>query len=79
MMIGQHTDRKGRSSGERVAAVQRATPITDAEQAAATRLLDAMLHAAEQHGVSLDDLDWTVDLPGACLDVIRTQTRHTTR
>ncbi|MGW1550851.1 hypothetical protein [Streptomyces sp. NPDC002346] len=27
--------------------------------------------AAAQHGVTLDDLDWTIDLPGACLDVIR--------
>lgn len=76
MIIGRHTDRQGRSTGERVAAITRSGPVTDGQRAAATRLLDAMLDAAEQHGVRLDDLDWTVDLPGGCLDVILAQTRN---
>jgi hypothetical protein len=77
MIIGRHTDSKGRSTGERVAAVQRGGgPVTDAERAAATRLLDSLLDAAADHGVTLDDLDWTVDLPGGCLDVIRSKTRR---
>ncbi|WP_420082945.1 hypothetical protein ACN6AT_39230 (plasmid) [Streptomyces sp. JL4002] len=72
MIIGRHTDSQGRSTGERVAAVQRAgQPLTDTEQAAATRLLDAMLDAAAAQGVTLDDLDWVLDLPGGCRDVIR--------
>lgn len=72
MIIGRHTDRKGRSTGERVAAIQRGGgPVTDAQQTAATRLLDALLDAAAEHGVTLDDFDWTVDLPGGCLDLIR--------
>ncbi|MFC8278160.1 hypothetical protein ACFUJR_37690 [Streptomyces sp. NPDC057271] len=76
MIIGRHTDSKGRSTGERVAAVQRhGTPVTDAERAAATRLLDAMLDAAAEHGVTLDDFDWVVDLPGGCLDASRHKNR----
>jgi hypothetical protein len=71
MIIGRHTDSQGRSTGERIAAVQRARPLTSDEQAAATRLLDAMLDAAAGQGITLDDLDWVVDLPGGCLDVIR--------
>ncbi|WP_405749995.1 hypothetical protein OHA19_10510 [Streptomyces sp. NBC_00012] len=72
MIIGRHTDRQGRSTGERITALTRSGhPVTNAEQAAATRLLDALLDAAADHGVSLDDLDWVADLPGACLDVSR--------
>ncbi|MFJ4577641.1 hypothetical protein ACIP4W_41155 [Streptomyces sp. NPDC088846] len=72
MIIGRHTDRQGRSTGERVTAVDRAgRPVTDAEHAAATRLLDALLDAAADHGVALDDWDRAADLPGACLDVTR--------
>ncbi|MGW2089705.1 hypothetical protein [Streptomyces sp. NPDC001880] len=70
--IGRHTDRQGRSTGERVTAVPRAgRPLTDTEHTAATRLLDALLDAAAEHGVTLDDLDHVVDLPGACRDVTR--------
>jgi hypothetical protein len=75
-IIGRHTDSKGRSTGERVDAVQRTTPLTDDQHAAATRLLDRLLDASEEDGVTLDDLDWVVDLPGACVDVICTQTRN---
>ncbi|MFF5707415.1 hypothetical protein ACFY7H_33755 [Streptomyces sp. NPDC012794] len=72
MIIGRHTDSKGRSTGERITAVQRAgAPLTEAEHAAATRLLDAMLDAAADQGVTLDDFDWVLDLPGGCRDVIR--------
>ncbi|MFR9758178.1 hypothetical protein [Streptomyces sp. TR06-5] len=75
MTIGRHTDRQGRSTGDRVAAVQRAgRPVLDDERAAATRLLDAMLDAAADHGATLDHFDWAVDLPGACLDVVRHRT-----
>ncbi|MFG2738445.1 hypothetical protein ACGFX7_26935 [Streptomyces harbinensis] len=74
MIIGRHTDRRGRSSGERIAAVHRhGDPITAAEQAAATHLLDAMLDAAADHGVTLETLDGVVDLPGAALDALRQQ------
>ncbi|MFJ2568633.1 hypothetical protein ACIO02_37955 [Streptomyces sp. NPDC087568] len=75
--IGRHTDSKGRSTGERIAAIQRGgDPVTDAQRTAATRLLDALLDAAAEHGVTLDDFDWTVDLPGGCLDVVLAKTRR---
>ncbi|MEU1778121.1 hypothetical protein ABZ545_01385 [Streptomyces abikoensis] len=75
-IIGRHTDNKGRSTGERIAAVQRSgRPATDDENTAATRLLDAMLDAAADHAVTLDTFDWVADLPGACLDAIRHQSR----
>lgn len=76
MTIGRHTDSKGRSTGERVTAVRRATATTDAEQTAATRLLDVLLDAASLQGVTLDDFDWVADLPGACLDVIKHRDRN---
>ncbi|MFE2045939.1 hypothetical protein ACFXAZ_34470 [Streptomyces sp. NPDC059477] len=72
MTIGRHTDRTGRSTGERIAAIQR-NGVTDADRAAATRLLDVLLDAAANHDVTLDELDRVTDLPGACLDVIRTK------
>ncbi|MFF3959799.1 hypothetical protein ACFYY1_42585 [Streptomyces sp. NPDC001890] len=71
MIIGRHTDRRGRSTGERVAAIHRGGPtVTDAQRTAATRLLDALLDAAAEHGATLDDFDGTIDLPGGCLDVV---------
>ncbi|MFI0914326.1 hypothetical protein [Streptomyces abikoensis] len=75
-IIGRHTDREGRSTGERVAAVERfGRPATDDELTAATRLLDAMLDAAEAQGCTLGTFDWVADLPGACLDAIRHPSR----
>ncbi|MDV9195538.1 hypothetical protein [Streptomyces sp. Wh19] len=72
MIIGRHTDQQGRSTGERVTAVKRGgKPVTDTEHEAATRLLDTLLDAASEHGVSLHDFDFVTDLPGACLDVTR--------
>ncbi|MFB7852772.1 hypothetical protein ACFC34_37960 [Streptomyces sp. NPDC056053] len=66
------TDHEGQPSAARIAAVTRqGRPPTPAERAAATQLLDALLAAAADHGVRLADLDRVVDLPGACLDVIR--------
>lgn len=59
-----------RTPAERIAAVHRATPATDHQRAAAEQLLTDMLTAAEQHGVTLADLDWVGDLPGICLDVV---------
>ncbi|MFG2098912.1 hypothetical protein [Streptomyces sp. NPDC048612] len=72
-----YTDSKGRTLADRVGAVERfgPAPVTDQQRAAATALLADLLAAAERHGVTLDDLDWVADLPGVCLDVIRTHTR----
>ncbi len=71
------TDRKGRTLADRVAAVQRhGDPITQDQREAAVALLASLLEAAEPHGVTLDDFDWTVDLPGGCLDVILAKTRR---
>lgn len=62
-----------RSLADRIAAVQRTTPLTDDERAAAEQLLADMLAAAGRHGITLSDLDWVTDLPGACVDVIRSR------
>jgi hypothetical protein len=71
------TDRKGRTLEERVADIRRyGDPVTDAQRAAATALLASLLEAAAQHGVTLDDFDFTVDLPGGCLDVVLAKTRR---
>jgi hypothetical protein len=71
-MKPNHTDGKGRTPADRIAAIQRGGgPITEEQQAAATALLVDLLATAERHGVTIDDLDWVVDLPGGCLDVIR--------
>lgn len=76
-IIGRHTDRQGRSTGERIAAVQRGgSHITEAQHTAATRLLDTLLDTADAHGITLDDFDCVADLPASCLDVIRTKTRN---
>lgn len=64
-----------RSLADRIAAVQRATPLSDDERAAAEQLLADMLAAAGRHGVTLTDFDWTVDLPGGCVDVILARRR----
>lgn len=65
---------RARTHAERIAAVHRGGPaITEQQRAAATALLTDMVAAAERHGVTLDDLDATVDLPGGCLDVIRSK------
>ncbi|MFE7620175.1 hypothetical protein [Streptomyces sp. NPDC057496] len=65
-------DTDARTLFDRIAAVERGgSPITPEQRAAAERLLVDMLQAAARHGVTLADLDWTVDLPGGCLDVIR--------
>lgn len=62
---------------ERVAAIRRGgDPITEEEREQATALLVDLLAAAERHGVTLEDLDWVTDLPGACLDVTRSKRRH---
>lgn len=72
-----YTDRKGRTLAERVAAIRRGGDPTTAEQrAAAVELLGSLLAAAGQHGATLDDFDWTVDLPGGCLDVVLSMARR---
>jgi hypothetical protein len=77
-MDAQHTDRKGRTLAERVAAVHRhGDPVTPEQRAAAEQLLADMLKAAGLHGVTIDDFDWVADLPGACLDVVLAKSRRT--
>ncbi len=72
------TDRQGRTTAARIAAVQRfGDPITDQERDDARRLLNALLQAAAAFGVTLDDFDWTIDLPGGCLDVVTAQAHRT--
>lgn len=74
------TDRKGRTPAERVAAVHRyGDPITEEQREAAAALLVDILAAAEKHGVTLDDFDDVVDLPGGCLDVVLAKTRREDR
>jgi len=65
-----YTDSKGRTPADRIAAVaaRRTTPPTADELETATALLVDLLAAAERHGVTLDDLDWVADLPGAAYD-----------
>jgi hypothetical protein len=75
MLIGRHTDALGRSTGDRVTTVKRhGRPVTETEHGAAVRLLDSLLDAAADHGVTLDDLDWVADLPAICLDAVRRST-----
>ncbi|MGW3022472.1 hypothetical protein [Streptomyces sp. NPDC001221] len=75
--MSDYTDGKGRSAAERVALVQRGGgPVSDDQREAATALLSDLLAAAGKHGVSLSDFDWTADLPGACLDVVRAKARR---
>jgi hypothetical protein len=39
-------------------------------------LLAVLLTAAEHHGVTLEDYDAVVDLPGGCLDVVLSKRRR---
>ncbi|MFI1245017.1 hypothetical protein [Enterococcus casseliflavus] len=76
-MTNDFVDRKGRTPADRVAAVHRhGDPVTDQQRAAATALLMDLLVAAKRHGVTIEDFDWTVDLPGGCLDVILAKARR---
>lgn len=69
-----YTDDQGRTTADRIAAVQRGgDPITDRQHRDARLLLESLLLAAGLHGVTLADLDYVADLPGVCLDVIRRQ------
>lgn len=73
-----YTDRKGRTTADRIAAVHRyGDPITDEQRKEARLLLESLLLAAGLHGVTLADFDWTIDLPGGCLDVVLAKTRRT--
>jgi hypothetical protein len=72
-----YTDSKGRTTADRIAAVHRGgDPITDEHRKDARLLLESLLLAAGLRGVTLDDLDWTIDLPGGCLDVILAKARR---
>ena len=67
-----HTDRHGRTPAERISAVQRyGDPMTDQERNEATALLEDLLTTAARHGITLEDFDGVVDLPGGCVDAIR--------
>lgn len=58
-------DRKGRTTADRMAAAQRSgDPITKEQRRDARLFVESLLLAAELHGVTLDDFDWTLDLPG---------------
>lgn len=60
-----------RTLADRVAAVERGgPPVTPQNRYDAAALLRDLLAAAARHGVTLADFDWTIDLPGGCLDVI---------
>jgi hypothetical protein len=69
-----------RHAAERVEAVRRGgdAHITGEQYADASRLLLALLQAAEPFGVTLADFDWVVDLPSACLDVTLAKNRRDT-
>jgi hypothetical protein len=71
-----YTDRKGRTTADRIAAVQRNADVTAQHRQDAQLLLESLLLAAALRGVTLDDFDWTVDLPGGCLDVILAKDRR---
>lgn len=72
-----YTDSKGRTTADRIAAIKRhGDPVTDRQREDARLLLESLLLAAGLHGVTLDDFDWTVDLPGGCLDVILAKSRR---
>jgi hypothetical protein len=72
-----YTDSKGRTTADRIAAVHRGGhPITDEQRRDARLLLESLLLAAELRGVTLDDFDWTIDLPGAALDVVLAKSRR---
>ncbi|KJY26434.1 hypothetical protein [Streptomyces sp. NRRL S-495] len=71
-----YTDAKGRGTWTRIAEVQRGgDPITTQQRIDAAALLDDLLAAAAKHDITLDDLDWTIDLPGGCIDVITAKAR----
>lgn len=74
--VTTNTDAKGRTPADRIAAVQRGgAPATDEQRDAATMLLVDLLDTAGRHGVTIDDLDYVLDLPGGCLDVVLLKTR----
>lgn len=60
-----------RTLADRIAAVRRTTAPTPEHAAAAEALLADLVATAARHGVTLADLDWVTDLPGACVDVTR--------
>lgn len=75
--MAEYTDRKGRTTAERIALVHRNATVSQAERDDARELLDAMLKAIEPLGATLEDFDWTIDLPGGCLDVVLAKRRNT--
>ncbi|MGW2940005.1 hypothetical protein ACWDA7_52180 [Streptomyces sp. NPDC001156] len=77
MTYTAYTDSRGRTTDDRIAMVKRpGDPITAQQRTAARLLLEDLLFAAGRHGLTLDDFDGVVDLPGGCLDVILSKTRR---
>lgn len=76
---GTLTDRHGRTPEDRIAAVQRfGTLPTEQQKDDAAALLADMLRAAKKYGVTFEDFDNVLDLPGGCLDVITATGRRDT-
>ncbi|MGW3230708.1 hypothetical protein [Kitasatospora sp. NPDC001095] len=73
----EYTDRKNRTLADRInaAAERRPDHGTEQDKVTATALLADMLHAAAQHGITLEAFDWVADLPGTCYRAI---VRHRT-
>ncbi|MFE6692295.1 MULTISPECIES: hypothetical protein [Terrabacteria group] len=61
---------------DRIAKVRRATAPTASEADRARLLLEDLLAVADRHGVTLEDFDWVTDLPGACVDAVRSHDRR---
>lgn len=71
-----YTDAEGRTTADRINAVQRhGDPITTQQRKDARLLLESLLLAAALHGHTIDDFDWVADLPGACIDVTTAKAR----
>ncbi|MFF4821412.1 hypothetical protein ACFY2K_43300 [Kitasatospora sp. NPDC001309] len=66
-----YTDTKGRTTADRIDAIQRGGgPITAQQRKDARLLLESVLLAIGLHGFTIDDADWVSDLPGACVDLV---------
>ncbi|MFD0403387.1 hypothetical protein ACFVHI_35530 [Kitasatospora sp. NPDC127121] len=66
-----YTDAKGRTTADRINAIQRGGgPLTPQQRADAMHLLESVLLSIGLHGFTIDDSDWVTDLPGACVDLV---------
>lgn len=75
--VTDYTDRRDRTTEDRVEAVARSgTPPTAQEKDDTRRLLNAVLGAAEPFGLTIEDFDAVTDLPSAFLDAVTASTRR---